>query len=354
MGSSPSLAQPQSPAQARSQAQPRAQCPVEPVKQAQIPIGCKCGNPKVKWRCENCVSMLCDMCQDKDHAAKGHHIIDITTIQVKISDVKTYQTKVERSFCLEVAPDNSLWIGDGDEKEGFHPFTSPSALQNVKLVGDKVKVISSFNINVFGVAVTPSNDILLATFQPRLKQIKAGSKKLTDSIYCEDMSNLAIVHVTKDDRVIVSVDNAVVVMDTDGNHLTRYEKDENNKQVFSHFATSINSTINGNIFVAGYYDRKVVVFGKTDIISIYRGHHSFNNEYTGNESTPMDNVIVADSQNHALHILNNTGHLLTTYNTKDIGIPILEHLAITKEGSFTVLYMTSSRSNLYKMVITGC
>lgn len=45
MGSSPSLAQ--------------AQCPVEPVKQAQIAIGCKCGNPKVKWRCENCVSMLC-------------------------------------------------------------------------------------------------------------------------------------------------------------------------------------------------------------------------------------------------------------------------------------------------------
>lgn len=70
----------------------------------------------------------------------------------------------------------------------------------------------------------------------------------------------------------------------------------------------------------------------------------------------MGNVIVADSENQTLHILNNTGHLqITTYNTADIGIQILYKLAITTEGSFTVLYMTGSFSRLYKMVnITGC
>lgn len=88
-------------------------------------------------------SILCDMCKDKDHAVKRHHIIHITTIQVKISDVKTYQTKASCNLFIAVGHDNSLLIGDGSQPEGFHLFTSNTSLQNIKLVGDKVKVISS-------------------------------------------------------------------------------------------------------------------------------------------------------------------------------------------------------------------
>ncbi|XP_076079193.1 uncharacterized protein LOC143049448 [Mytilus galloprovincialis] len=344
MGSSPSLGQHQ------------AQCQVEPIKQAQIPIGCKCGNSKVKWRCENCVTMLCDMCKDKDHAAIGHHIIDITAIQVKISDVKEYQTNLDLTEFLAVSYDNSLWIGEGIEG-GFNPFKSHTALQNVKLVGDKVKVISSFNIEVCDIAVTPTNDILLATGGGRLKQIKAGSNKVTESVYYSNIPDLRRVHVTKDGRVIVNVSKMVKVMDTDGKHLRWYSKDENNPLIFRHTITSITSTNNGYIFVAVYYDRQVVVFGKTDIFNIYRGHPNIKDGVTqfypsSVATTPNDNVIVADSFNDTLHILDNTGHLLTTY--KDIGIPIQEHLAITTEGSFTVLYMISKSTSLFKMIITGC
>lgn len=52
--------------------------------------------------------MLCDRCKDNDHAAIGHHIVDITTIQVKIPDVKEYQTKVYFPKFLAVSLDGSL------------------------------------------------------------------------------------------------------------------------------------------------------------------------------------------------------------------------------------------------------
>ncbi|CAG2200393.1 unnamed protein product [Mytilus edulis] len=99
MGSSPSL--------------PQAQCPVQPLHQAQIPIRCqRCDCPKVKWKCEECVLVFCDKCGREDHAVKGHHIIDITTSQVQISDVKEYQAIDYYIKFIAVAHDNSLWMAD--------------------------------------------------------------------------------------------------------------------------------------------------------------------------------------------------------------------------------------------------
>ncbi|CAC5392163.1 unnamed protein product [Mytilus coruscus] len=283
MGSSPSSSQ--------------AQCPVQGVHQAQILIICqRCNKTKVKWRCNECVLQMCDRCGRQDHAVKGHYIIDITTIQV-----------------LAVAHDKSIWIGDGNKEGGFRPFASNKALQNVKLEGDKVKIISSFNMKVLDIAVTPTNDILLATREPRLKQIKAGSNKVTDSIYCTELPNINSVHVTK-----------------------RWQSDSQ-------------------------YDRKVVVFRNTDIINIYRGHPTVNSDRrkfspTSVVTTPMDNVIVADFENDTIHILNNTVDLMTTYNTWDIiGLSFPQYLAITTERSFSVLYISSFKpKSLFKMVITGC
>lgn len=165
---------------------------------------------------------------------------------------------------------------------------------------------------------------------------------------------------TKDRRVIVEADFVVVVMDTDGTHLTRYEKDDDNEPLFRRIITYITSTNDGNIFVAG--DNKVVVFGKTEIINIYRENCTVNYSWKRRfyppsvTTTPIDNVIVVDMEIHTLHILNNSSYLLTNYNTTDIEIYLPEQLAITTEGSFNVLYMhcVNSSTRFYKMVITGC
>ncbi|XP_071136379.1 tripartite motif-containing protein 2-like [Mytilus edulis] len=371
--------------------------------QVQCPIQCQLceGEPKVKWKCLDCDLLMCSKCKDKVHSKfkseKDHRIIDIKDIgqqskgvyqqdkkntsqpelgvpspptNVKLINIKEYKTKMLNIRFLAVSLDGSLWIGDGDMEKGFHLFTSHTALQNVKLVGDKVKVISSFNIEVCDIAVSPTNDILLATGEKILKQIKAGSNKVSDSVYFVELSYIKSVHVTKDGRVIVGRNKVVIVMDTDGNHLTRYMEDKNNKPIFDGNIWCITSTLNGNIFVAKPYSNnpRVVVLGKGDAISYYTGHPSINryNAFWPEAviTTPMDNVIVADFSSHTLHILDNTGHLLTIYNTKDRGIEYPRSLAITMEGNFAVLYIgcrntgscedSSDTGRLYKMNIIGC
>ncbi|XP_071150234.1 uncharacterized protein [Mytilus edulis] len=372
--------------------------------QGQCPVQCQLceGNPKVKWKCLDCDLLMCSKCTDKVHSKfkseKNHRIIDIKDVgqqskgvdqqdkeisgqpqagepssqtNVELINIKEYKTKMMDISLLAVSVDSSLWIGDGDEEKGFHPFTSPSALQNVKLVGDKIKFISSFNMRVYDIAVTPTNDILLATGMaggPRLKQIKAGSNKVSDSIYFVELSYIKSVHVTKDGRVIVGGGNVVAVMDKDGKHLTRYERDKNNKLIFDGTIWSITSTINGNIFVVQTHSNpRVAVLGEEDVIYNYTGHPSINSHSAFDPqsviTTPMDNIIVADLCYDTLHILDNTGHQLTTYNTKDIGIEYPVSLTITMEGPFAVLYIgcykmsyedSSDTGRLYKMNIMGC
>ncbi|XP_063447086.1 uncharacterized protein LOC134726605 [Mytilus trossulus] len=371
------------------------------LPQGQCPIQCQLceGDPKVNWKCLDCGLFMCRTCKDKVHSKfkseKKHIIVDIKEVgrrdikenkqgsvvrqqdkvvsifgqrndevsnsstNVKLMNIKEYQTNTIFMNTLAVSLNDSLWVGDG-YKKGFDPLTLPTALQNFKLKGDKVKVKSSFNIDVSDIAVSPNNDLLLAIQEPRLKQIKAGSRKITDSVFCAESSNLFSVHVTKDGTVIAGGTKIVIVMDTEGNHLTRYENDKNNTPLFEGTIWSITSTLYGNIFVIEFIDNpRVVVLGKSDLISIYTGHPSINITDRFHPmsivTTPLDNVIMADCDNHTLHILDNTGHLLTIYDTMDIHIRYPRSLAINStEGPVAELYLGCLHGRkLYKMSIIG-
>lgn len=370
----------------------------------QCPIQCQLceRDPKVKWKCVDCDLLMCSNCKAKVHskfkADKEHQILDLKEVgqrekeegqqskeaaqgkkaatlsgfklvkisptYMKLINIKEYPIKMLDIKFLAVSLNDIVWIGNGD-KESSHIFGSYKALQSGKLVGDKFTIRNSFNLIVSDIAFTPCNDILLATSESRLKQIKAGSIYVTDSVYCEELSGLCSVHVTNEGRVIVGGITLIVVMDTNGNHLKRYEKDKNNESIFDGLICSITSTVNGNIFVIQTSIKKsVVVLGKEDIINNYVGSPSINRygEFSPKSivATPLDNVIVADDINHTLHILDHNGQLLTTYNTKDIRILFPTTLAITMEGPFAVLYLgchtilgTSNSGMLYKINYTG-
>lgn len=292
----------------------------------------------------------------RGHKIKGHHLV--TNIELTI--VKEYQTELSYIKHIAVSPDDSLWIGQGWREESFHPFTKSTALQKVKLVDNKLKVISSFNMWVYDIAVSSSGDLLLATMEPRLKQIKAGSSKVTDSLYCVISSKLRSVHVMKNGRVIVGGYRAIDILDKNGLHLKRHELDKNGQPLFNGNIISLTSTNFGNIFmVEGYPTLKVVMF---------IGSSRFYTEASGLsprsvQTTPSDNVIVADRYNSTLHILDNTGIILTIYNTHSEGLSFPCSPALTTEGIFSdsVLYLGcyeektgSDKAKLYKMNITGC
>lgn len=352
MGSSPSSSQ--------------AQCPVssdheQPVYSAQFPVTCMgCNEPKVKWKCKECVVLMCDKCKTNLHTYNNHHINEISTIQVKLYDLKKYDIPGQSIECLAVSNDNLLWMGT--LQKASNQETPKMSLQKLSILGNQFNIIDSFAKEITDIAVTSNNDILLATVGQTLHEIKAGFTRVTSSKYVvKNMGDQMKVHETKGGRVMISGMHFVEVLNKDGKCLNRYHRDVKGDDIFSYNITSITSTIEGNIFVASKLDRKVVVFSNNhNIINVYKGHstvHSEESRFSPSSlvTTPKDNVIVADCNTHSLQILNNTGDLLTTLLIKDMGMSEPNNLAITTEGSSTVLFVTCLGSNiLYKMFYSEC
>ncbi|VDI19158.1 Hypothetical predicted protein [Mytilus galloprovincialis] len=255
--------------------------------------------------------------------------------------ITQYTTDINAIFSLTELPDQTLMMSDN----------AAEVLQHVKLERTSVQVISNFNINIFGMAVSPSGDILVSTSDSRLKIINIATGEKTDSVYSIHPLYSRQVHVTKDNRVIIGAKSpgpafpasgrrVVKVMDQEGKHLQEYEHDGNNKPLFT-YPHSITTTSNGNIFVvdtldAGDRGRVVVLEQGGDVIHIYSGHPHINTERKPFKPRhlllmPSGSVIVTDT-NSRLHILNNYGQLISFHDLLDIGIEWSYSLALSSSG----------------------
>ncbi|XP_071162326.1 transcription intermediary factor 1-beta-like [Mytilus edulis] len=273
-----------------------------------------------------------------------------------------YQTELESIASVSLCLDQSFWINSGVYK----------VLQRVKPEGTNLQVLSKFNITVCGMAVTPSNQLLLcAKGKTRLQHI-SSSGELTDSVY--DVSPLLPndIHVISDNKLIVGAYNselkksAVIIMNKKGDKETVYEHDQHNQPLFNS-PRYITTTCNGNIYVvdtiSDNWCGKVMVLGQEGhIINQYTGHPTINKSEPFKPinivTTPSDNVVVMDLDTDILHILNDNGHLISYFNTKDIGIEFPNSLAFNTTGQ---LYIGCTRAvgeeakdaNLYEINIEG-
>ncbi|VDI63348.1 Hypothetical predicted protein [Mytilus galloprovincialis] len=367
----------------------------------QSPILCQLceRDPKISWKCLECDLLMCSVCKNNIHpkikTAGKHKIISIKDIlspaspnkdagstspsskdsaNVDVTVVEEYQTQLDGVVQLAISLDDSLWIGEGFHKKGMRLFSSHTGLQKVKCERNKLKVISSFNIEVFGIAITPGNDLLVASDEPILKQIKSGTNKVVETVYNVDPYQPWSIYVTSKNKVIVGGKNyaedkgIVIVMDQDGNHEKMYGEDQTKGISFA-IPWKITATNNDHIFVIDmtFGDNrkgKVVVLGQEDIINTYSGHSVINTEDIPFKpldvtTTLTNNVIVADMLSSTLHILNSSGHLITyiSLNNKGIRKPISVELAMA--GHFCMLYIGTSGDDhkdakLYKLNMIGC
>ncbi|CAC5424559.1 unnamed protein product [Mytilus coruscus] len=293
--------------------------------------------------------------------------LQVVSNAVDVRIVKQFQTDISSVFFLSLCPDNSLWISD------------QSVLQKVKPIEHKLTAESTFNIKVYGMAVTPTGDLLLLSSGSVLKQISGKTGELTDFIYSVKALTETTIHVTKDGKVIVGVKSrgklfpasgrrAIIVLNKKGEQETIYEHDKNNIRIFT-FPVNITSTDNGNICVLDQLSedgrgRVVVLSRDGDILQIYTGHQEISSENNPFKpvqivTTPSDNIIVTHFNTYIFHILNNCGHLITHYNVGDIGIQSPWSLCFTRnEGQLYVGCTTkvgsSERAKLYEVNIFGC
>ena len=262
--------------------------------------------------------------------------------QTKLEVVKQFTTDIGGVNNILNCRDGSLWINDGDNRQ----------LQKVNPVGETLHVISIIKVTVHNMALTSSEDLLLATGTSTIQVIPSGILELMDSLY--DVSPLlpTAVHVTHDNKVIVgAVDKVpcfpvtgprqVKIMDHTGKEKKFFQFDGNKKPLFS-LPIRIASNSRNNIGVIdclsmNLQGRIIVLDQEGGVKNIYTGHPDVNHGNklfcpTGIVTTPSDKFVVADLYVHIIHILSSDGGILTYHKTGKVGVELPYSLSISHTG----------------------
>lgn len=288
------------------------------------------------------------------------------TEKPEIKVFKTFSSNVKFISSVISSPDDSVWIVDFSAK----------VLQQVKLTGDNIQVISQCKIPIYDMAVTSSNNVLLSVIgAPRLKLLNGNTRQISDSKYNVAPLWTCGIHVTRDRKVIIgAVTTGTLFMDTgrqmvivineEGTRVKQYELDNNKKPLFT-FPYRITSTSNGNICVVDVLDKsyrgRVVVLAEAgNVVQIYNGHPDVNSlkktfRPSGIVTTPGNNIVVADCDNHTLHILSCDGAIFTYIRTDDVGIRFPYSLALSGQGHLYIgcASTDSDKAKLYQVQFSG-
>lgn len=181
----------------------------------------------------------------------------------------------------------------------------------------------------------------MSTFETRLKVVKERTQNLTDFVFDISPFTAGDIHITQDQKVIISTSSPepverciVVVMDRAGKRLTEYENDNNTKPLFKTIY-KLTTTSKGIVCVVDTLDTdfrgRVVVIGKAgNIQGIYTGHPGVNTKDKPCTpldilATPSDNILVEDWEISVIHILTVMGNSFHTavYITLEFNILIL-------------------------------
>lgn len=173
-------------------------------------------------------------------------------------------------------------------------------------------------------------------------------------------NKLAIGAISKGPLYPASGQRVVILMDMEGNKLSTFEYNQKGKRLLTH-PWGIASTTNGNIFILDRINRqcvgRLVVLKRDDgsVINMYNGREKQVFISRGIVATQADNIIISDCDDPevSLHILDNSGNLLTYYDTRDIGIELPFSLTVSSIGLFyiggTIITNSGKRAELFEI-----
>ncbi|CAC5392952.1 unnamed protein product [Mytilus coruscus] len=347
--------------------------------------------------CNTCNKLICPKCiitkvhngheliEEEDHKKRKVEMKPKQKSQIKFEISKEYTTDLTYIQYIAVCSDGFIWMADGVR----------SKLHHVKLGENMTEVITSFNTEIYGMAKTHLNNILVTTGETKLKLINTMTGQMTDDRYDVKPLYPISIHVTSDQKVMIGAMSPgelfpatgrrlVVVMDQEGKQLEEYEYDnhkkhlltlprfltgtKHNKRLFT-YPRCITSTSYGNICVVDWLDddgrgRVVVLALGGDIQGIYTGHADVNTgekpfKPLGILATPSDNIVVPDMSNHLLHILTDQGQSITYFNLYDMGILFPYSLALSTSGNIFIGCASAkgspdtTKAKLYKLKYSG-
>ncbi|CAC5380960.1 unnamed protein product [Mytilus coruscus] len=315
-----------------------------------------------------------------------------TETEIKVT--RQFTIDINNIFCMSschessVCRESSVWISDGcHESSVWISDGTHDTVMHLKLKNEKPQIISQFDIVVHDMAVTPSGDLILVVDGNKTLQVvdkKTGqmsNSKYTVSCYFSKAMPLCI-HVTKDKVITGTVksyqflswvkgflqlfgagNSSVLVMDHEGNYLKIYEVDENRKPLFT-VPERITSTSNGNICVVDGLDIKtgrIVILGQAgSVVGTYEGNPTINSKQrlfhpADILTTPSDNIVVADRNNHTIHILDMNGQIIANKRLSEVGIRFPYSLGTSVPGYFFIGCHSpeTDKAKLYEVKFSG-
>ncbi|XP_063418750.1 uncharacterized protein LOC134701531 [Mytilus trossulus] len=267
---------------------------------------------------------------------------------IRIEAIREYITELPIVNQILQSSENTFWI---------HSSVYPKTIQKVTLEPDSsLKVLLEVKDYAYCTALTRNGDLLVSDLTSNLKILNENTKKLTISKYNFQSYIVKSIHINRENQLIVgavkklpidysvSGEGVVMVMDMYGNHQVKYEFDKNNEPLLTN-PMHITTTKNGNIFIidrtTGDFRGRVVTLEKGTVVNIYSGHADINSKNhpfkpQTIEATPNDNIIVSDTFNNTLHILDNCGHLLFYCNTMEAGVMGPYSMAFIEPGKLLI------------------
>ena len=259
--------------------------------------------------------------------------------------LKSYTTDLPDVDCL-VSQDNKTWI-----------HSNASDVLKQVVIDAKIKTIKEIPVKIYDLTLTKSNDILISIVDSSEVKLITQSGQIKPFLSLSPLLPTGI-HVTNNNDIILGVVDdgdtdrcltgkscrKIVVLAENKKEKQSYQYNKCKQRLFTvpFRITNVNSDI-VVIDRTSDDDGRVVVLGKQgDVKWIYQGHSEIN---TGDKpfhpcdivTTSVGNAIVADRNNHILHVISGEGGQLLTYKImSDHGVILPLSLAIDTSARLLV------------------
>ncbi|XP_052061577.1 uncharacterized protein LOC127701636 [Mytilus californianus] len=270
----------------------------------------------------------------------------------------TMNITIDRSLTTNFSNIENLVVSDGETAWVSTFENNEASVQKMHLT-EMFETLKQLTLHAFDMAFTENNDLLIS--------IQSTSEIMRVSFNCElesllDVSPLIVkaIHVTKNGEFYVGVRESgdpfeltesscrkiLVYKSSDGKQSSltsnvSYEYDQSKQRLFTS-PCRITTISDGDVIIVGdwitHIEGRLVVLNRNgDLEWIYNGNSKINSDKSKFRpydivSSPEGYIVVADKNNHAIHLLNGAGELIACKLLDEIGITLPKSLCFDYWG----------------------
>ncbi|CAC5407882.1 unnamed protein product [Mytilus coruscus] len=274
----------------------------------------------------------------------------------------SFSKKIKTTFppiqCM-LYTNGSMWIGNYSSKK----------IEQISLLQDEsIQKKRSVNAsNVVRMQLSNSGDLFLSCHVSTLYMFQPSTGKIVPSKYtAAPLITTGAFEISKNNKIIVGAREGgpaqfppngprkVIMMNMEGEHEMTYYLDNESKPIFTG-PYRVTTDNNFDIYVIDIFNNdkegRVIKLNQSGGVSdVYMGHPEIND--SGHPFSPLDfkstssnNVIITDSQNDVLHILDNNVQCIHFVRTKEFGISYPLCIEIDNNESIFI----ACKSEIYKL-----